>query len=134
VTFSPYGNDIEKADAVIAVVGERPYAEYEGDVTNLDLAPEAMALVAKARATRAPVITILLSGRPLIPGVALDESDAFIAAWLPGTEGEGVADVLFGDAKPTGKLPREWPRNNNQAAANAMEGKPLFPFGFGMTY
>jgi hypothetical protein len=65
---------------------------------------------------------------------ALNASDAFITAWLPGTEGEGVADVLFGDTKPAGKLPREWPRNNEQAAANAMKGEPLFPFGFGMTY
>jgi beta-glucosidase len=134
VTFSQDGNDIKKADAVVVVVGERPYAEYEGDVTNLDLAPEAVALVAKARASGAPVTSILLSGRPLIPGAALDSSDAFIAAWLPGTEGEGVADVLFGVVKPTGKLPREWPRNNAQAAANAMTGEPLFPFGFGMTY
>jgi beta-glucosidase len=53
---------------------------------------------------------------------------------LPGTEGEGVADVLFGDIKPTGKLPREWPRNDRQFAANAMHGKPLFPFGYGLTY
>ena len=58
------------------------------------------------------MITILLSGRPLILGSALDESDAFVAAWLPGTEGEGVADDLFGDAKFTGKLAREWPQDN----------------------
>ncbi len=134
VTFSPGGRNIKNADAVVVVIGERPYAETAGDRTNLDLPPKDKALVAKAAASGAPVTTILLSGRPLILGSALDASDAFIAAWWPGTEGEGVADVLFGDAKPTGKLPREWPRNHGQAAANAMKGEPLFPFGFGMTY
>ncbi|MGA3284302.1 MAG: glycoside hydrolase family 3 N-terminal domain-containing protein [Verrucomicrobiota bacterium] len=134
VTFSADGSDIKNADAVVAVIGELPYAEFKGDRANLGLAPGDVALMAKARASGAPVTTILLSGRPLIPGSALDASDAFIAAWLPGTEGEGVADVLFGGCKPTGKLPREWPRNNDQSAANTMKGQPLFDFGFGMTY
>ena len=134
VTFSPDGKGITNAGAVAVVIGEPPYAEYQGDRTNLDLPPEDLALVEKARASGAPVTTILLSGRPLILGPALDNSDAFVAAWLPGTEGEGVADVLFGDVKPTGKLPREWPRDSGQFAANAMKGKPLFPFGFGLTY
>lgn len=134
VTFSPDGDDIKNADAVIVVVGEKPYAEGRGDRTNLDLSAEDKALVAKARASGAPVTTILFSGRPLILGSAFRASDAFIAAWLPGTEGEGVADVLFGDAKPAGKLPREWPKNNRQLAANAMKGKPLFPCGYGLTY
>jgi len=76
----------------------------------------------------------LLSGRPLILGPALDASDAFIAAWLPGTEGEGVADVLFGDVRPTAKLPREWPRNDQQFAVDKIIGKPLFKYGYGLTY
>jgi len=116
------------------VVGEPPYAEGFGDRTDLNLPAADTALIAKARASGAPVTTILLSGRPLILGPALRYSNAFIAAWLPGTEGEGVADVLFGDAKPTGKLPREWPKNDRQFAANAMKGKPLFPVGYGLTY
>jgi beta-glucosidase len=134
VTYAPDGGDIKNTDAVVVVIGELPYAEYKGDRANLGLAPEDKALVEKAKASGASVTTILLSGRPVILGSALDSSDAFIAAWLPGTEGEGVADVLFGDAKPTGKLPREWPRNNGQSAVNAMQGKPLFDFGFGLTY
>jgi beta-glucosidase len=134
VTFSQDGNDITKADAVVVVVGEMPYAEFKGDRTNLDLSAEDVALVEKAKASGAPVTTILISGRPLILGNALDSSDALIAAWLPGTEGEGIADVLFGDVKPTGKLPREWPRNDNQFAVRAMQGKPLFKFGFGLSY
>ncbi|HEV2437329.1 MAG TPA: glycoside hydrolase family 3 N-terminal domain-containing protein [Verrucomicrobiae bacterium] len=134
VTYSPDAGGITNADAVIAVVGEMPYAEWEGNAASLDLDPGDAALVEKAKASGAPVTTILLSGRPLILGSALDNSSAFIAAWLPGTEGQGVADVLFGDYKPTGKLPREWPRSMDQAAANDMTGEPLFPFGFGLTY
>jgi beta-glucosidase len=82
-----------------------------------------------------PVVTVLLSGRPLVLGSALDVSDALLAAWLPGTEGQGVADVLFGDYKPTGKLPRTWPRTNEQILGKAgADDKPLFPYGFGLTY
>jgi beta-glucosidase len=134
VTYSPDASGITNADDVIVVVGELPYAEWHGNVASLDLDLGDAALVEKARDSGAPVTTILLSGRPLILGSALDNSKAFIAAWLPGTEGQGVADVLFGDYKPTGKLPREWPRSMDQAAANDMTGEPLFPFGFGLTY
>jgi beta-glucosidase len=136
VTYSPDGSDITNADAVIVVIGETPYAEMKGDRTNdnLDITPEDASLVERAKMSGAPVTTLLLSGRPLILGSALDASDAFIAAWLPGTEGQGVADVLFGDVKPVGKLPREWPRNNEQLAANKMTGKPLFKFGYGLSY
>ena len=134
VTYSPDASDIIKADAVIAVVGELPYAEWRGNSFGLDIDSGDAALVEQAKASGAPVVTIMLSGRPLILGSALGNSDAFIAAWLPGTEGQGVADVLFGDYKPTGKLPREWPHDWGQAAANDMTGEPLFPFGFGLTY
>jgi len=134
VTYSPDASGITNADAVVAVVGELPYAEWRGNAANLDLDPGDAALVEQAKTAGVPVITILLSGRPLILGAALDNSDAFVAAWLPGTEGQGVADVLFGDCKPTGKLPREWPRDIGQAVANDMTGEPLFPFGFGLTY
>ncbi len=134
VTYSADGSDITKADAVVVVVGEKPYAEFKGDRTNLDLSASDVALINKAKATGAKVTTILLSGRPLILGSALDSSDAFVAAWLPGTEGQGVADVLFGDVKPTGKLPREWPRNDQQFNVLNMEGSPLFSYGYGLTY
>jgi beta-glucosidase len=134
VSFSPDGSEIKNADAVIAVIGETPYAEMKGDRADLALATNDVALVEKAKLSGAPVVTILISGRPLILNSALADSSAFVAAWLPGTEGQGVADVLFGDVKPTGKLPREWPRDNDQLAANKMEGKPLFKYGFGLTY
>lgn len=134
VTFSPDGNDLTGADAVVVVVGEMPYAEMKGDRSDLKLSSEDVALVEKARSAGVPVVTILISGRPLILGPALEESDAFLAAWLPGTEGEGVADVLFGDYKPTGKLPRQWPRDNDGLArrtAQVNSSAPLFPKGYG---
>jgi beta-glucosidase len=110
VTFSPDASVLKNANAVIAVVGENPYAEGRGDRTNLVLSAKDLALIAKAKSSGAPVITILFSGRPLILNSALDYSDAFVAAWLPGTEGLGVTDVLFGDFKFTGKLSRTWPQ------------------------
>jgi len=78
-------------------------------------------------------VTILLSGRPLILNSALPDSGALIAAWLPGTEGLGVADALFGDFKFSGKLPRAWPRTNDTTATGVQPDKCLFPFGFGLT-
>jgi beta-glucosidase len=132
VTFSPDGSDIQGADAVIVVTGEMPYAEMKGDRRDLRLPAESLALVAKAKAAGVPVVTILLSGRPLILDLALTDSNAFVAAWLPGTEGQGVADALFGDAKFTGKLPRTWPHSNEHIAAGDKSEEPLFPLGFGM--
>jgi len=128
VSFSADATKTEAADAVIVVIGETPYAEMKGDRTDLLLSAADTALIKRAKQNGAPVVTVLLSGRPLVLGEALEASDAFVAAWLPGTEGLGVTDILFGDAKPTGKLPRAWPQSANLAAANN------FPFGFGLTY
>lgn len=110
VTFSPEADDLRGADAIIAVVGEQPYAEMKGDRKELKLSAEDIALVVKARKARVPLVTVMYSGRPLELGRALADSDAFVAAWLPGSEGEGITDDLFGDYKFTGKLPRAWPR------------------------
>jgi beta-glucosidase len=135
VTFSATGETAPGADVVLVVVGEMPYAEGRGDSQDLRLSATNLALISKAKETGVPVITVLVSGRPLILDTALDSSDALVAAWLPGTEGQGVADVLFGDYKPTGKLPRAWPLNNEQLSADGKPGeKPLFPYGFGLTY
>jgi beta-glucosidase len=133
ITFSHDAGDLKNADAIVAVVGEPPYAESKGDRTNLNLSAEDLALIAKAKASGAPVVTILFSGRPLILNSALADSDVFIAAWLPGTEGLGVTDVLFGDFKFTGKSPRNWPRSNEHIASADKSEKPLFPFGFGLS-
>jgi beta-glucosidase len=133
IAFSPDGTGVKGADAVIVVIGEKPYAEMKGDRKDLRLDAEDLAVLEKASEAGVPVVTVLISGRPLVLGRALDASDAFVAAWLPGTEGQGIADVLLGVFKPTGKLPRAWPRSNEQLASSA-QGAPLFPFGFGLTF
>jgi beta-glucosidase len=137
ITYSPEGDNLAGADAVLVVVGEQPYAEMKGNRTDLGLDPADVALVEKAKKSGARVISVLLSGRPLVLGTALDASDALVAAWLPGTEGLGVADVLFGVAKPKGKLPRTWPRSNEQAGLTCADPNAqtaLFPYGFGLRY
>lgn len=136
VTFSPDASNLAGADAVVVAIGEIPYAEMNGDRTDLRITPVDAALIEKAHSTGAPVVTVLFSGRPLILGSSLKHSDAFVAAWLPGTEGEGLADVLFGDCKPIGKLPRPWPTDNVHAStvADTADMPALFPFGFGLTY
>jgi beta-glucosidase len=136
VVYTADAGNLSGADAVVVVVGEQPYAEMMGDKATLNLAAEDAALVAKAKQAGAPVITVLLSGRPLILGETLGNTDALIAAWLPGTEGQGVADVLFG-AKPVGKLPRTWPRTNEQLGITKRDASAkdaLFPYGFGLSY
>jgi beta-glucosidase len=136
VSYSPDGQIAADADAVLVVIGEMPYAEGIGDRKDLALPPPDVALAARARQSGKPVVVVLISGRPMIVNAVLDNCDAFVAAWLPGTEGQGVADVLFGDYKPTGKLPHTWPRSMAQVpcAEGKCEGTPLFPYGFGLTY
>ena len=136
VTFSPDGENLHGAQAIIVVVGEMPYAEMKGDRSDLSLSPEDAGLIEKARAAGVPVVTVLYSGRPLVLGTALEHSDALVAAWLPGTEGMGVADVLFGNVKPIGKLPRPWPHDNSElnSAVFAAGAKPQFSSGFGLTW
>jgi beta-glucosidase len=136
VTYSADGRDANGADVVVVVVGETPYAEFEGDRDDLSLSAADRSALARAREAGVPVVTLVISGRPLILGDALAASDALVAAWLPGTEGEGVTDVLFGDTKPTGKLPMTWPRTMAQIPINVGDAgyDPLFPYGHGLTY
>jgi beta-glucosidase len=134
VTYSADGSGAAGADAVLVVIGEAPYAEMKGDRQDLALAGDQVAVVRRARESGAPVVTVLLSGRPLVLGPVLDWSDALVAAWLPGTEGQGVADVLFGSSRPTGKLPRTWPRTPDQVGADDTKGEPQFAYGFGLNY
>ncbi|HLP76596.1 MAG TPA: glycoside hydrolase family 3 N-terminal domain-containing protein, partial [Candidatus Paceibacterota bacterium] len=122
VSFSPDAGNVKDADVIIAVVGEPPYAEGNGDREHPELSAQDVALIAKAKAGGAPVVTVLYSGRPLKLGQALADSSAFVAAWLPGTEGLGMTDVLFGDNPFTGKLPFAWrdePGIEKQLAARA---------------
>ncbi len=136
VTFSSDGTGASGADIGIVVIGETPYAEMLGDREDLQLAKEDVEAIENMKKAGIPIVAVLLSGRPLIIDQALGRSDAFVAAWLPGTEGQGVADVLFGDYKPTGKLSFSWPRSMAQIPINSGDRNyaPLFKYGFGLSY
>ncbi|GAA2165140.1 glycoside hydrolase family 3 protein [Actinomadura napierensis] len=137
VAYDRDGKGIDKSyGAAVAVVGEKPYAEYHGDRPDgLALDDEDLKTIDRLRASGVPVAVVLVSGRPLDIASQLGGWNALVASWLPGTEGEGVADVLFGDARPAGRLPVTWPRDGDQEPINAGDGKkPLFPFGYGLTY
>jgi beta-glucosidase len=136
VTFSKDGTDAEGATVGIVVIGETPYAEGNGDSNDLSVSPEDVMAVDNMKKAGIPVVVVLISGRPMILGEVLDNADAVVAAWLPGTEGQGVADVLFGDYKPTGKLSFTWPRSMAQIPINVgdRDYDPLFPYGFGLSY
>jgi beta-glucosidase len=136
VTFSKDGTGAAGATVGVVVIGERPYAEGNGDSADLALAQEDVDAVANMKAAGIPVVVILYSGRPMILGGVLDKADAVVAAWLPGTEGEGIADVLFGDFKPTGKLSFAWPRSMAQVAKHPgdKDYDPLFALGYGLSY
>lgn len=136
VSYSMDGSGAKGADVAVVVVGEMPYAEGVGDRSDLHLAPGDLALIDRVHASGVPVVLMLLSGRPLILGHALDQASAVLAAWLPGTEGDGISDVLFGDHAPSGKLGFSWPASMAQIplSARAPGTAPLFPLGFGLTY
>jgi beta-glucosidase len=142
VEYDPRGAFADRAGAVavgIAVVGELlPYAEGVGDRADLSLSAEDRAAIQALRAHCERLVVILVSGRPMIVTDWLDQADALIAAWLPGTEGQGVADVLFGDAPFTGRLPYTWPRSMDQIPFDfsrlSASGprSPLYPYGYGL--
>ena len=136
VTFSKDGTGAAGATVGVVVIGELPYAEGDGDRADLALAQEDVDAVANMKAAGISVVVILFSGRPMILGGVLDQADAVVAAWLPGTEGEGIADVLFGDFRPTGKLSFAWPRSMAQVARHPgdKDYDPLFAFGYGLSY
>jgi beta-glucosidase len=136
VTFSRDGSGAKGADVGIVVVGETPYAEWEGDSNDLSLSQADLNSINAVREAGVPVVVILVSGRPMIVEPELENWDALIAAWLPGTGGQGVADVLFGDYRPTGKLPCSWPRTMEQVPIHWGDANydPLFAYGFGLTY
>lgn len=120
----------------IVVVGERPYAEMLGDNSEL-IIPFGGGDLITSVSERIPTLAILISGRPLVLEPKLSEKvDALVAAWLPGSEGGGVADVIFGDYDFAGKLPMTWLRSVKQLSMNAASNgyDPLFPLGFGLTY
>ncbi|MEO5714708.1 MAG: glycoside hydrolase family 3 protein [Luteolibacter sp.] len=136
VTVSADGSGAAGARVAVVVIGENPYAESKGDRADLALSKEDAAVVSTVKAAGVPVVLVVLSGRPVILGEVADQADAIVAAWLPGTEGGGVTDVLFGDAAPKGRLSYTWPRSMAQIplASGAGSGPVLFPRGFGLDY
>ena len=138
------GVDLSGFDAVVAVIGERPYAEGDGDIgpsgtlRHSSRYPEDLALLRAVAGKGKPVITVMVSGRPLYANDLLNLSDTFIAAWLPGSEGKGVSDLLVAGPKRyefRGKLPFSWPKSACQTALNVgdKDYAPLFAYGYGLT-
>ena len=135
--ISPVGAFEMKPDVALVVLGEKPYAEFEGDVPNLAFQPAASDadMVARFKSQGIPVVVVFLSGRPMFTGKLINQADAFVAAWLPGTQGRGVADVLVAGANGkaprdfTGRLSFAWP-----ADARSPVTAPLFPLGYGLDY
>ena len=135
--LSSNGSFTERPDVAVVVVGEKPYAEFEGDVPDLAYraTPQESALIARLKAQGINVVTVFLSGRPLFTGPLINQSDAFVAAWLPGTQGSGVADVLVAQRSGTslrdftGHLPFAWPADARSPVTN-----PLFARGYGLSY
>jgi beta-glucosidase len=139
VEFQSSVADPTGADAVLLVVGERPYAEYLGDTANPSLGAADSSLITSYAAFDVPVIVVLYSGRPLVVTNELAASDAFLAAFLPGSAAEGIADILFGDVSPTATLSMSWPATLAQIPINVGDADyasdpPLFPIGFGLEY
>jgi beta-glucosidase len=165
VVWDEQGNNLSGVDKIVLVVGEVPYAEglgdhgfqpsafqsclhcglYKNGAISMILAecPHA-ALIDKCNNSGKPVVIVLISGRPMLISDKLDMCAAFVAAWQPGTEGIGVADVLYGDYNFTGKLTHSWPASLDQIPINSgpayedepkgSGGDPLFPYGFGLSY
>ena len=127
-----------EADVVVVVLSESPYAEFKGDrkAGVNTLPPADFQAVDDAHNAGKKVVAIVVSGRPVLITDHLAKADAWVAAWLPGTEGDGVADILFGTAKPIGKLSHSWPKTDAQVTVNFGDVgyDPLFKLGFGLTY
>ncbi|WDE12723.1 glycoside hydrolase family 3 protein [Thalassomonas haliotis] len=140
----------QKPDVAIVVFGEQPYAEYDGDISTIEHQPgnkQDLALLRALKAQDIKVVSIFLSGRPLWVNAELNQSDAFVAAWLPGSEGNGVAEVIFSKANGeanydfVGKLPFSWPKSDDQNELNFAGAKnqtanyqALFSYGYGLNY
>jgi beta-glucosidase len=151
--------DASEFDVAVVVIGERPYAEGMGDLRDagevargsgivqdradlapygqsLDLStlhPEDLEQIKAVAGAGIPLVTVLISGRPLDADAELDLSDAFVAAWLPGSEGAGVADVLFGDHEFSGRLSFSWPASGKDLGGGSpLDHEPRFPRGHGL--
>ena len=145
VELSDDGSYQQRPDVAIVVFGEEPYAEGNGDIDNLEYQrgnKTDLALLQQLQAEGIPVVSLFISGRPMWVNPELNASDAFVAIWLPGSEGEGVADVILKDAAGDvqhdfhGTLTFSWPATPQQAVVNRFDDdyQPLLPYGFGLRY
>ena len=145
ITLSTDGDFETVPDVAIVVFGEEPYAEGVGDVKNIDYQSATktdLALLQKLKSKGIPTVAIFISGRPMYVNAELNASDAFVAAWLPGSEGIGVSDLLLTNAQGEqyydfkGRLSYSWPASPNQASVNRHDTHqtPLLPYGFGLSY
>ena len=143
VTLSADGEYNQKPDVAVVVFGEDPYAEFQGDRPHLDFrSEEGLQLLTKFKSQGIPTVAIFLSGRPMWVNPEINASDAFVAAWLPGTEAGGIADVLLRKANGDiqydfhGRLSFSWPRTGAQTAVNLgdKDYNPLFAYGYGLKY
>lgn len=141
--LSEDGSFETRPDVAVVVFGETPYAEFQGDVADLDFHPDQpLAILQRLQAAGVPTVAVFLAGRPLYVNPEINAANAFVAAWLPGSEGGGIADVLVGDAAGAprtdfrGTLSFSWPRSPHQAPQNAgsPEYDPQFPLGYGLSY
>ncbi len=143
--LSPTGEFTSKPDVAIVVFGEEPYAEGHGDKDNLEFErnnKRSLKILKTLKQQGIAVVSVFISGRPMWVNSELNASDAFVAAWLPGTEGQGIADVLLADENGKvqydfkGKLSFSWPKSPLQTAVNKGDANysPLLPYGFGLTY
>jgi|TARA_B100001093_G_scaffold147443_1_gene140173 beta-glucosidase len=123
--------DDSNGDLAIVVIGEDPYTEFFGDRNDLDLMDEDLTTIENLKNKGYKVVVLLISGRPMNISDHIENWDAFAAIWLPGTEGDGVSDILFGDFKSSGTLSYPWPINTENGA-NAAKDDLLFNIGFGL--
>lgn len=142
VELNEQGQFATRPDVAIVVFGEQPYAEFQGDVTDLDFKPEdSLQILKNLQAQGIPTVSVFLSGRPMWVNPELNASDAFVAAWLPGSEGAGVADVLFRNAAGevvydfNGRLSFSWPATPTDVELNVgnVDYQPLFVYGYGLS-
>jgi beta-glucosidase len=142
-TLSVDGNYATRPDVAIVVFGEEPYAEGVGNRAHVDYdSNDGLTLLKKFRDADVPTVSVFISGRPLWVNPEINASTAFVAAWLPGSEGAGIADVIIGDSSGqarfdfTGRLSFSWPRSPDQASVNVgdVDYDPLFAYGYGLSY
>lgn len=134
VVYSLNGENYDGVDVAIVVIGESPYAEGAGDRVSLNIESADVNMIKNLKEKGIQVITVLISGRPMIIGELLPYSDAFVAAWLPGTEGDGIAEILFGDYEPSGMLTHSWPQTMSQIPINFGDDDyyPLYAYKHGI--